>query len=177
MSDAKILKSIMDGDERVFDHVITKYSKLLWHVVSGVLISGDCRDIEECVADVFIYLWKNPDKFDPEKSSLKSWLCMIAKSRALNKLRDISKHSSLSLEESVLTESFEIEGMILDRESAEIIIAAVKSLKEPDREIFIRRYCYEEKISKIAEELNLSEKSVENHLYRTKLKLRKLAAI
>lgn len=177
MSDAKIVKSIMDGDEQVFDHVITKYSKLMWHVVSRVLISGDCRDIEECVADVFIYLWKNPDKYNPEKGSLKSWLCVIAKSRAVNKLKDISRHSSLSLDEAVLSESFEIEGLILDRESAEILVAAVKSLNEPDREIFIRRYCYEEKVSKIAEDLNLSEKSVESHLYRTKLKLRKLAAV
>ena len=174
LNDIDIVKSIGDGDVKAFDRVITKYSKLLWHISGKIISSGNPQDVEECVADVFIYLWENSDKFDPEKGSLRNWLTVIAKSRALNKLKEISRHSTLSLDENAIADSFELEGMIVDRETAEILVAAVKNLKYPDRDIIIRKYCYEEQTSKIAHDLELSEKSVEGRLYRIRLRLKNL---
>ena len=48
----------------------------------------------------------------------------------------------------------------------------VDNFKEPDRSIFILRYFYFEKVKVIASKLNLSEKKVENILYRSKTKLK-----
>ena len=48
----------------------------------------------------------------------------------------------------------------------------VDNFKEPDRSIFILRYFYFEKVKEIASKLNLSEKKVENILYRSKTKLK-----
>ncbi len=177
MSDEMLVKAIKDGDEKALDKVITRYSKLLWKIVSDILPNHDDRDIEECVADCFIYLWKNPDKYDAGKSSLKHWLSVVAKSRGLNKLKEFSKHNNLPLDENILADNVEIDGKILDKETVQIIVAAVKCMEEPDREIFIRRYYYEEKISVIAASLGLSEKSVESRLYRTRIYLRKLIAV
>lgn len=174
MNDMKTVSAIRDGDTHVFDSVVTKYSKLLWHIVSGVLPSDAVGDIEECVADVFIYLWQNPEKYDSQRGSLKSWLCVIAKSRALNKLKELSRHCTAPLDDSVLTEYVDVEGLILDNIDKELLIAAVKCLQEPDREVFIRKYCREEKISDIAKDLGLSVKSVENRLYRTRIRLKEI---
>ena len=174
MTDMKIVSAIREGDERVFDSVITKYSKLLWYIAGKVLPSAAVEDIEECVADVFIYLWQNPDKYDPQRGSLKSWLSIIAKSRALNKLKEISKHYSVSLDESVLIESVDVEGLILDNIDKELLIAAVKCLQDIDREVFIRKYCQEEKVTDIAEALGITVKSVENRLYRTRIRLKEV---
>lgn len=49
---------------------------------------------------------------------------------------------------------------------------AVNALGEPDREILVRRYYYEQKPKEIALALNLSVKQVNNRLYQTKQKLR-----
>ena len=62
--------------------MIRKYSKLLWSV-SGAVLShiGSAQDVEECVADAFIYLWEHPDKYNPERGKLKTWLSIIAHSK------------------------------------------------------------------------------------------------
>lgn len=48
----------------------------------------------------------------------------------------------------------------------------MKALEEPDREILLRRYYYDQKPREIAMALDMPVKHVENHLYRTKRRLR-----
>ena len=72
MSDEKVVGAIKHGNEEAINHVITKYSKLMWSIASSILhnVASD-QDIEECVADVFVYLWKHPEKYDPQRGTLK----------------------------------------------------------------------------------------------------------
>ena len=58
------------------------------------------------------------------------------------------------------------------RINAEIIQKVINSMPEPEREIFIRRYYYCERVRAIAEAVGCSEKKVENILYRYKNKLK-----
>ncbi len=54
--------AIKNGDEAAIARAMQKYSKLLWSIAGAVLINAASeQEIEECVADVFIYLWQNPD--------------------------------------------------------------------------------------------------------------------
>ena len=61
---------------------------------------------------------------------------------------------------------------ILKEETRRALIAAINALGEPEREILIRRYYYEQKPKEIALALDMSAKQVDNRLYQTKLKLR-----
>lgn len=61
---------------------------------------------------------------------------------------------------------------ILKEETRRTLIAVINALGEPDREILIRRYYYEQKPKEIALALDMSAKQVDNRLYQTKLKLR-----
>ena len=61
---------------------------------------------------------------------------------------------------------------ILKEETRRALIAAINALGEPEREILIRRYYYEQKPKEIALALDMSKKQVGNRLYQTKLKLR-----
>lgn len=65
---------------------------------------------------------------------------------------------------------------ILEENVRRTLLAAVHALGEPDREILIRRYYYNQKPKEIALALDLSVKLVDNHRYRTKLKLREVLA-
>lgn len=57
MNDERVITAIKNRNEAAINEVITKYSKLLWSVAGAVLHQiGSTQDIEECVADAFIYL-------------------------------------------------------------------------------------------------------------------------
>lgn len=58
MNDKKVISAIIRQDEQIFAFVIEKYSRLLWKIAASILINAaSVQDVEECVADVFIYLW------------------------------------------------------------------------------------------------------------------------
>ena len=160
-------------NEGAINETIDKYSKLLWSIIGKVLNNiGSVQDIEECVADTFIYLWENPHKFDPSRGKLKSWLSIIARTKAIDRCREIAKTRTISLESTILVSDLGIVDDMIQEETRRVLIAAVNALGEPDREILVRRYYYEQKPKEIALALNLSVKQVNNRLYQTKQKLR-----
>lgn len=173
LKDETIITAIAAGDEGAMDHVINQYSRLLWPIASAVLKNaGSEQDVEECVADAFIYLWEHPDKFDPSRGSLKSLLCIVARSRAIDRYRQITRHGTVPLEEAVLADQFGMQEALIQEETRRELLAAVKALGEPGREILVRRYYYNQKPREIALALNMTVKQVDNSLYRTKRQLR-----
>ena len=90
----------MNRNEAAINETITKYSKLLWSVAEAVLSHiGSVQDVEECVADTFIYLWEHPEKFDHQRGKLKTWLSIVARTQAVNRYREITKRNTLPLED------------------------------------------------------------------------------
>lgn len=177
VNDVQIIAAIKKGDEAIINYTIDKYSKLLWSIAGTILKNvGNTEDIEECVADVFIYLWQKPEKFEAQRGKLKSYLAIVARSRATDKYRQLSKQNVISLDEELIIDTLEIADDVLSAETRRTLLSAIKSLEEPDREIIVRRYYYEQKPKEIAFSLDMPIKQVENHLYRTKQKLRKMIA-
>ena len=173
MSDTNMMTAIQNRSEAAISEVINKYSRLLWSVAGAVLHNiGTAQDVEECVADTFIYLWEHPDKFDPRRGKLKTWLSIVARTRALDRCREIAKRNTVPLEEAVLADQLGVVDDLLDGETRRALAAAVNALNEPDHEILIRRYYYDQKPKEIARALNMSVKQVDNRLYQTKRKLR-----
>ena len=174
MNDERVITAIKNRNEAAINEVITKYSKLLWSVAGTVLNHiGSTQDVEECVADTFIYLWEHPGKYDPQRGKLKTWLSVVVRTQAVNRCREISKGNAISIEDTDFIAQLGVVDNILEAESRRALLAAINALGEADREILIRRYYYEQKPKEIALALDISVKQVDNRLYQTKLKLRK----
>lgn len=199
MNDRKIISAIAAGDERMLAFVVQKYSKLLWKIAASVLINAaSVRDVEECVADVFIYLWQYPEKYDPDKAKLSSWLSIVARSKALDSYRRISRKREISMEEFVMESlgyaenneadveryptpkghSVEIghsmEESSIKETSIEKLRFCMERLEAKEKELVIRRYYYEQKPAEIAVALDMPKKQVENRLYYVRQKLKKM---
>ena len=173
MNDERMITAIKNRSEAAIDEVITKYAKLLWSVAGAVLHNiGSTQDVEECVADAFIYLWEHPEKYNPQRGKLKTWLSIVARTQAVNRCREIAKRNIVPLEDTDFIDQLGIVDTVLEAETRRALLAAVNALGEPDREILIRRYYYEQKPREIALALDMSVKQVDNRLYQTKLKLR-----
>lgn len=173
MKEEAILRGLNNREETVITYVIKQYSRLLWPIASAVLKNvGNEQDVEECVADTFIFLWEHPEKFDPARGKLKSLLCILTRSRAIDRYRQLTRHRSVPLEEAVLTESLGMQELLIQEQTRRELLAAVNALGEPGREILIRRYYYDQKPREIALALDMSVKQVDNSLYRSKRILR-----
>ena len=173
MTDEKWIRAIAAREERAMQRLMDQYARLLWSVAAGALGSaGSEADLEECVADVFVCLWLNPEKFDPQRGTLKSYLCMMARSRALNRLRQLNRQTALPLDALPPSEEPEAAELLESRQDADALRDAIDTLREPDREILVRRYYYDQKPQEIAEALDLPVKQIENRLYRAKRMLR-----
>lgn len=170
MQEKNIIDAIKAGDEQVMQKIICRYSRLLWSIVGAVLSQvGTTEDMEECVADVFIDLWEHPQKYDESRGSLKAWLSVIARNKAIDRYRQKTKIQTIPLEETVLAQM----GVEPEMENKEGLQEALAELTEEEREILLRRYVYQQKPKEMAVALGLSVKQIENRLYRIKAKMRK----
>lgn len=175
MRDEVVIRAIADRDEAAMGSVIDKYSRLLWPVAAAVLSSaGSEQDVEECVADAFVYLWQQPQKFDPSRGSLKTLLCIVTRSRALDRYRELMRKSALPLEDAVLSVGMDMQDKLIQQETQRELLSAVRELEEPNREILIRRYYHDQKPRQIALAMGLTVKQVDNSLFRSKRHLKEV---
>ncbi len=174
MTDEEIARRLRQKDSDIFDYIMEHYNKLLWVVVGNILEkAGSSEDIEDCISDVYIKLLENPRIYDHKKGSLKSFLVRVGKNLAIDKYRKLARGNLTSIQEySGLDNDEDPQQSILTKESREEILEALDNLKEPDKEIIVRRYFYNEKVRVISEKMDLPSKKIENTLYQGKLKLK-----
>lgn len=174
MNDRKMISAIMDRDEQALAFAVQKYSRLLWKTAASVLANAaSVQDVEECVADVFIFLWQHPEKYDPEKAKISSWLSMIAKTRAIDRYRRIIKKRELPIEE-IVVESLEYAKIGTSDQEKEKLRVCIDALDGKERDLIIRRYYYGQKPAEIAVALDMPKKQVDNKLYYVKQKIKKM---
>ena len=160
MNDEKVISAIRNRDEIAISEVITRYSRLLWKTAGAVLNQiGSVQDIEECVADTFICLWEHPDRYDPRRGKLKTWLSIVARTQAVNRCREITKRRIVSLDDASFLYQADILDGVLQQEAQHKLTASINALEEPAREILIRRYYYEQKPKEIARALHMNVKT------------------
>ena len=173
MEDDILIQKLMDGDHEVVSYMIDTYGKLLWVIVGSILSNtGTIQDIEECISDVFVEVWQNPKAFIKQKGTLKNFLAVKAKSKALDRYRVLSKKKIVEIDESIKASDDDLLDYVINKEMYASLYEAIDSLNEPNKEIVIRRYFFEEKPAYIAERTNMPVKEVENRLYQSKLRLR-----
>jgi RNA polymerase sigma-70 factor (ECF subfamily) len=73
------------GDEQAFAALYRAYAPGVYRLAYGILLH--VQDAEEVVQDVFVYVYRKLDRFDPQRGALRTWLYTITVSRCRNKRR------------------------------------------------------------------------------------------
>lgn len=84
MTDKEFLDGIYSDDAESFMLLIDTYADLVNDVVCDILYEVNQRDTQECVADSFLAFYNNIDDVDLSKGSIKGYLGVIARRRAVN---------------------------------------------------------------------------------------------
>ncbi|MNO99479.1 RNA polymerase factor sigma-70 [compost metagenome] len=174
MDDKELLLGIQRKNEKYYEILVDKYIRYVGAI--ALKISGNrlnMHDIEEICSDVFIKLWNIADRITLTGDSLKPYIAITTRNTTLNVLRSKKITLEDELEETILTRD-STENVVILNEEKNIIKSVITSLKEPDREIFIRRYFYMEKVKDIATKIGMNEKAVSARISRAKETLRSL---
>lgn len=170
MTDEEYLIALLNKDEDALDKLMSSYTKLMWAIASKYLNHtnlGNAEDIEELISDVFIRLWENPKGFNPSKGSLKTYLSMLTRSMAINKVKSVARNQHQTLEIETMNQLTEEESNM----DWQAFFEAVMKLEITTREIIIKRYFYEMKPSQIQKETGYDAKLIDNKLYYGKKQL------
>ncbi len=153
---------------KALDYTYSKYVGLVYKVVFDLLKNTASRqDIEECVSDIFISLWKNADKYNDNITTFKKWLVAISKYKAIDYIRKLRKTQEVvELKEDTAISNDNIERKVIQTDDVNAIIGIIKNMSETDKQIFIKRYILNENINDIAEYLKLPRTVIDNRLSR-----------
>jgi RNA polymerase sigma-70 factor (ECF subfamily) len=170
LNDEKAVKALRRGKESALGWLIDRYAgyvnTIVYNIIGAYLPPSD---VEEVASDVFLALWDNAGKAQPDK--LKAYIGSIARNRAKKKLRDVGQDIPLDDDVLQMTDTDTPETALFRREQAAAVKRAVTEMEEPDREIFLRHYYYCQPVKTIAEEMPMNESTVKSRLKRGREKL------
>lgn len=169
--DLPLIQGMASGNAQALDELYARHGSALL----GFLIArlSDRALAEEVLQDVMLAAWKNAGKFRGE-SSVRTWLLVIARNRAINAQRRYSP-TLVSLTavgdslHSTDTGPFEAVAREFDREA---VREALKHLPPSHREILTLFFYNHLSGPEIAEVLDIAEGTVKSRLHRAKEALR-----
>lgn len=176
MEDKKLIRTIERNPEKGIAIALDLYGDSVKTICRQLLVWGTDEDVEEAIAETFIRLWRYRKNFKPnEGTSLKSYIYGIARNAALDKRKRLrgGLETGAYPEEEIPDSDEGTEDMVIRKEEELAVRQVVAEMEEPDRTIFAMRFFQECKVKEIAGKLELSEKQVENKLFRSKATLKK----
>ncbi len=84
-SDAVLVRQLADHRTEALGDLYDRYGSLLMGLAYRIL--GNRTDAEEVLQDVLLHVWNHAGRYDPSRSSVSTWLVLIARSRAIDRLR------------------------------------------------------------------------------------------
>lgn len=161
----------IEGDEEAFDEIMREYFDGLIFFINRYV--KDIYAAEDIAIDVFAYVAANRKAYN-FKVSLKTYLFMIGRSRALNYIKHRKRIEAAAIcdTESLISEQTAIEDTVLSDEKKHRVNDAL--LKLPDAMRLAVHLVYFEELSyeEAARVMKKNKKQIDNLLYRAKSLLR-----
>lgn len=172
MDDSTIILLLKNDTSKGLFEATKKYGGLV-KAISIKILHNRAEDVEECVADTFVSLWKTVNSIDFNRGTLKGYIACIARNTAINRYNKLKRTHTDYIEDKDIISEKNIEEDIARKSDIAVLQGLLNDMGQPDKEIFIRRFFLFEKVKNIADKLGLTEKTVENKLFRGKQKLKK----
>ncbi len=172
INEKELLYGLQKDSLGTYEKLIDIYSPYVVTVVRKVADGQlDYGEIEEVCADVFIKIWDKRKSLNIQDGKLKAYIAAMARNKTINVLKTKGKNISIPLEEDFIDHTSP-ESEVLRKEESKLVNEVIAMLPEPDREIFVRRYFYMEKVVDISKRFGINVATVGTKLFRSKKKLK-----
>ena len=135
-TDALLTARLAAGDDRALAEAYDQLGSAVYGAALRVL--GQWTAAQDVAQDVFVELWSHPDRYDPAAGSLRTYLTVLARRRAIDvvrsELRRIARQERnhrLTPQQGIASPSDEVEAA----EAAGVVRAAVRLLPGSQREV------------------------------------------
>jgi RNA polymerase sigma-70 factor (ECF subfamily) len=174
-TDAELVISLRQGNQSALNIIYDRYGGLVYTLALRLLDRTD--EAEDLTQDVFLTFWKQ-EKFDPHRAKLSTYLCLLTRSRGIDRLRSrqseqksIEKLQQISVPETNPPNL--LESASLGEEQA-LVRQSLSSLSEQQKQILELSYYQGLSQSEIAKQLGLPLGTVKTHARQGLIKLRQL---
>ncbi|MEJ7623762.1 MAG: RNA polymerase sigma factor [Pyrinomonadaceae bacterium] len=171
-----IIEKARDGDEEAFAAIFAQHHLFIYKFIYAML--GDNSLAEELTQETFLGAYRTIGSLRND-STLRTWLCAIAKNLVFTSFRQNRKEGLQSDEE--------IDGLhitdkvnplpdkqVLNKELNKIILSALEKLSEGKRLIFVFREMQDLSYKEISEITGDSISKLKTDLYRAKIEMRSM---
>lgn len=160
-------RRFLSGDDGAFDDIMREYFDGLVFFVNRYV--NDLHAAEDIAIDVFSYVLVHKTRYN-FKVSLKTYLFMLGKSRALNYIKHRNRIKMVSLCETHGNDADydALAGTVLADERKRAVSAALDTLSPDMREAVHLVYFEELSYSEAARVMKKTHKQIDNLLYRAK---------
>ena len=162
----ELLTHARAGESSAFAALVRRYQRTVYSIALRML--NDRHRAEDLAQEVFLQLYRALDSIDSD-THLVFWLRKVAVNRAIDRMRQESRHDSEPLTDAVTVVDESVEDdLLLQRRMAEL----VAELSPAARAVVVLRYQEDLDPIDIASTLDMSINTVKSHLKRSLTQLR-----
>lgn len=149
--DARLLESIAEGNQHALAALYRRRGSQIYSLLVRMLVSE--MEAQEVMQDAFLRIWRRAPEFDVARSTPMTWMIMIARGLALDRLRSRARRGAIrsAYEQEVASLAVEeVDGTSQAQrdELAAVCAAALNRLPEPQSRAlqlaFLRGWTHEE---------------------------------
>ena len=175
LGDAELVERAQQGDAGAYEELVRRYQQLAHRV--AFLVTGEAADSEDAAQEAFVKAYYALNGFRKE-AAFKPWLLKIVANEARNRRRSSGRRAGLALRAAQERPSGDAapspEVAALAHERNRELLAALDSLREPDRLVVAYRYFLDLSEAETAAALGCARGTVKSRLSRALARLRAL---
>lgn len=162
--DPFVLRRVAQGDTTALAVLHRRHAALARGLAFRVLRDRDLA--EDAVQEAFVDLWKTAAKFDPARSSVRSWICVLAHRRAVDLARrDARRRLADGTTDELDNTSYSAEDVVMLRLEQRSVRAALEQLNDRHRELLELAYYGGLTQSQLAERFGLPLGTVKSRMF------------
>lgn len=173
---ASLLAGVVARNETDLATLYDTTCRCVFGLVARLL--DDHQDAEEVTMDVYVQVWDQAQRYSPARGRPLAWLLMIARSRALDRLRSGARRRrhQRSLEESAVVETAAEDAATVTLEQGEQLGGVLAGLPDVQRQVLELAYLEGLTQAQVAERLGEPLGTVKTRMRRGMARLREAAA-